>query len=60
MGVIETYSNYKPPMRVIETYMGVIETYSNYKPPKLKVGLPHPVPMVEMASLASVESADVW
>ena len=40
--------------------MGVIETYSNYKPPKLKVGLPHPVPMVEMASLASVESADVW
>ena len=38
--------------------MGVIETYSNYKPPKLKVGLPHPVPAVETASLASVESAD--
>ena len=56
--------------------MGVIETYSNYKPSKLKVtlwkqpmpiyylkiqvGLPHPDPVVETASLASVESADVW
>merc|ERR1719220_2911014 len=43
-----------------EEDMGVIETYSNYKPPKLKVGLPHPDPVVETASLASVESADVW
>eukprot|EP00092_Neocalanus_flemingeri_P007898 GFUD01008524.1.p1 GENE.GFUD01008524.1~~GFUD01008524.1.p1 ORF type:complete len:1137 (+),score=338.24 GFUD01008524.1:191-3601(+) len=40
--------------------MGVIETYSNYKPTKLKVGLPHPDPVVETASLASVEPADVW
>merc|ERR1719193_187260 len=43
-----------------EEDMGVIETYSNYKPSKLKVGLPHPDPVVETASLASVESADVW
>ena len=40
--------------------MGVIETYSNYKPSKLDVGLPHPDPVVETASLASVESPDVW
>merc|ERR1719193_755635 len=43
-----------------EEDMGVIETYSNYKPSKLKVGLPHPDPVVETASLASVEPADVW
>merc|ERR1719319_1901610 len=43
-----------------EEDMGVIETYSNYKPSKLKVGRPHPDPVVETASLASVESADVW
>ena len=43
-----------------EDDMGVIETYSNYKPTKLKVGLPHPDPVVETASLASVEPADVW
>merc|ERR1719220_2069764 len=43
-----------------EEDMGVIETYSNYKPGKLKVGLPHPDPVVETASLASVESADDW
>merc|ERR1719193_1325865 len=43
-----------------EEDMGVIETYSNYKPPKLKIGLPHPDPVVETASLASVEPADVW
>jgi len=43
-----------------EEDMGVIETYSNYKPVKLDVGLPHPDPVVETASLASVEPADVW
>ena len=43
-----------------EEDMGVIETYSNYKPTKLKVGLPHPDAVVETASLASVEPADVW
>ena len=35
-------------------------TFSNYKPTKLNVGLEHPDPVVETASLASVESADVW
>jgi len=43
-----------------EDDMGVIETYSNYKPPKLNVGLEHPDAVVETASLASVEPADVW
>ena len=43
-----------------EEDMGVIETYSNYKPTKLDVGLDHPDPVVETASLASVEPADVW
>jgi len=43
-----------------EEDMGVIETYANYKPTKLKVGLPHPDQVVETASLASVEPADVW
>jgi len=43
-----------------EEDMGVIETYSNYKPTKLKIGLPHPDPVVETASLASVEPADIW
>ena len=27
---------------------------------EIQVGLPHPDPVVETASLASVESADVW
>merc|ERR1719186_1998362 len=43
-----------------EEDMGVIETYSNYKPSKSLVGLPHPDQVVETASLASVESPDVW
>ena len=43
-----------------EEDMGVIETYSNYWPTKLKIGKPHPDPVVETASLASVEPPDVW
>ena len=43
-----------------EEDMGVIETYSNYMPAKLKIGKPHPDPVVETASLASVEPPDVW
>ena len=43
-----------------EEDMGVIETYSNYWPSKLKIGKPHPDPVVETASLASVEPPDVW
>ncbi|CAB4057791.1 Protein strawberry notch homolog 2,Protein FORGETTER 1,Protein strawberry notch,Protein strawberry notch homolog 1 [Lepeophtheirus salmonis] len=43
-----------------EEDMGVIETYSNYKPPKLKIGRNHPDPVVETASLASVEPPEVW
>ena len=40
--------------------MGVIETYSNYKPMKLEIGKAHPDPVVETASMASVEPPDVW
>ena len=40
--------------------MGVIETYSNYKPTKLQIGRQHPDPVVETASLASVEPPEVW
>ena len=40
--------------------MGVIETYSNYKPMKLEIGKAHPDPVVETASMASVEPVDVW
>jgi len=43
-----------------EEDMGVIETYSNYKPTKLEIGFDHPDAVVETASLASVEPADVW
>merc|ERR1712051_546536 len=43
-----------------EEDMGVIETYSNYWPTKLKIGKPHPDPVVETASLASVEPPEVW
>ena len=43
-----------------EDDMGVIETYSNYKPTKLQIGRQHPDPVVETASLASVEPPDVW
>ena len=43
-----------------EEDMGVIETYSNYKPTKLNIGHSHPDPVVETASLASVEPAEVW
>ncbi|XP_034237026.1 protein strawberry notch isoform X2 [Thrips palmi] len=40
--------------------MGVAETYSDYMPTKLKLGKKHPDPVVETASLSSVEPADVW
>ena len=43
-----------------EEDMGVIETYSNYWPAKLKIGKPHPDPVVETASLASVEPPNIW
>ena len=56
-------SNYQEDEEVAaedEEDMGVIETYSNYKPVKLQVGKPHPDPVVETASLASVEPPDIW
>lgn len=40
--------------------MGVAETYSDYMPSKLKLGKKHPDPVVETASLSSVEPTDVW
>ncbi|XP_046682665.1 protein strawberry notch isoform X3 [Homalodisca vitripennis] len=40
--------------------MGVAETYADYMPPKLKLGRKHPDPVVETASLSSVEPTDVW
>ncbi|KAL1110543.1 hypothetical protein AAG570_008071 [Ranatra chinensis] len=40
--------------------MGVAETYADYMPSKLKLGKKHPDPVVETASLSSVEPADVW
>lgn len=43
-----------------EEGMGVAETYSNYMPSKLKIGRPHPDPVVESTSLSSVEPVNVW
>ncbi|XP_032679498.1 protein strawberry notch-like isoform X1 [Odontomachus brunneus] len=40
--------------------MGVAETYADYMPMKLKLGRKHPDPVVETASLSSVEPTDVW
>lgn len=42
-----------------EEEMGVAETYADYMPAKLKLGKKHPDPVVETASLSSVEPADV-
>ncbi|XP_052757645.1 protein strawberry notch-like isoform X4 [Galleria mellonella] len=39
--------------------MGVAETYADYMPLKLKLGRKHPDPVVETASLSSVEPAEV-
>lgn len=39
--------------------MGVAETYADYMPPKVKLGRKHPDPVVETASLSSVEPVDV-
>ncbi|XP_059611939.1 protein strawberry notch isoform X2 [Phlebotomus argentipes] len=39
--------------------MGVAETYADYMPSKLKLGKKHPDPVVETASLSSVEPTDV-
>lgn len=39
--------------------MGVAETYADYWPAKLKLGRKHPDPVVETASLSSVEPTDV-
>lgn len=40
--------------------LGVAETYADYMPSKLKLGKKHPDPVVETASLSSVQPADVW
>nr|CAD7463383.1 unnamed protein product [Timema tahoe] len=40
--------------------LGVAETYADYMPTKLKLGKKHPDPVVETASLSSVEPTDVW
>ncbi|XP_050080016.1 protein strawberry notch isoform X1 [Anopheles maculipalpis] len=40
--------------------MGVAETYAEYWPAKLKIGKKHPDPVVETASLSSVEPCDVY
>ncbi|XP_075218729.1 protein strawberry notch isoform X1 [Lycorma delicatula] len=40
--------------------MGVAETYADYMPSKLKLGRKHPDPVVETASLSSVEPTEVW
>ncbi|KAI5692380.1 hypothetical protein M8J77_024503, partial [Diaphorina citri] len=40
--------------------MGVAETYADYMPTKLKIGRKHPDPVVETASLSSVEPTNVW
>ncbi|XP_065201185.1 protein strawberry notch isoform X3 [Planococcus citri] len=40
--------------------MGVAETYADYMPAKLKLGKKHPDPVVETASLSSVEPTEVW
>lgn len=39
--------------------MGVAETYADYWPAKLKIGKKHPDPVVETASLSSVEPTEV-
>lgn len=39
--------------------MGVAETYADYWPAKLKLGKKHPDPVVETASLSSVEPSDI-
>ncbi|XP_070492560.1 protein strawberry notch isoform X1 [Chironomus tepperi] len=39
--------------------MGVAETYADYWPAKLKLGKKHPDPVVETASLSSVEPSEI-
>lgn len=45
---------------VEEEEMVVAETYADYMPTKLKLGCKHPDPVVETASLSSVEPTDIW
>lgn len=56
--------NMQPPIpeeeEVDDEDMGVAETYADYMPTKLKLGRKHPDPVVETASLSSVEPTDVW
>ena len=42
-----------------EENMGIAETYADYMPSKVTIGLKHPDPVVETASLASVVPPDV-
>ena len=63
MGVIETYSNYKPSKLKVLLLFGfnftwnqnIFDFFSFFK-----IGRPHPDEVVETASLASVEPPDVW
>ena len=41
-------------------HMATLETYADYIPTKLKIGKQHPDPVVETASLSSVEPPDIW
>lgn len=42
-----------------EYQMAIAETFADYKPIKLKIGLPHPDPVVETSTLSSVEPVDI-
>lgn len=42
-----------------EDQMGVAETYADYMPAKLKFGAAHPDPVVETATLSSIEPNDI-
>ncbi|XP_020285283.1 protein strawberry notch isoform X5 [Pseudomyrmex gracilis] len=53
-------SNMQEEEEVDDDEMGVAETYADYMPTKLKLGRKHPDPVVETASLSSVEPTDVW
>ena len=61
MGVAETYADYMPSKCELVWFLKILKrSWFLYSSVLVKLGKKHPDPVVETASLSSVESCDVW
>jgi hypothetical protein len=49
-----------PPEEEADDDLAEIDTYALYRPARLRIGRPHPTPIVETKALATISPPDVW